>query len=137
MTFDMLNDWFPVWFPDSDRIFFGSNRAGSASRIFRKAGSGPEEAFLGGEDNDNMAVYPNDTSSDGQFLSYTQLSPRGYDLGVAQISGEATEDCSLPRRSTRSRRASRRTAGGSRMPPMNQASSRCTFVRFQRRANNG
>jgi hypothetical protein len=36
-----------------------------------------------------MAVYPNDISSDGRYLSYTQLSPRGYDLGTAPLSGEA------------------------------------------------
>jgi eukaryotic-like serine/threonine-protein kinase len=46
---------------------------------------------LGGEDNDNMAVYPNDTSIDGRFLSYTQLSPRGYDLHIAPLSGDAKE----------------------------------------------
>ncbi len=88
-TFDRLNDWFPVWLPDSSRIFFGSNRAGSATRIVRKTLSGPEEPFAGGEDNDNMAVYPNDTSIDGRFLSYTQLSPNGYDLHIAPLSGDA------------------------------------------------
>ena len=34
-------------------------------------------------------MYPNDTSSDGKFLSYTQSSPRGYDLSVAPLSGDA------------------------------------------------
>jgi eukaryotic-like serine/threonine-protein kinase len=38
-----------------------------------------------------MAVYPNDTSIDGRFLSYTQLSPRGYDLHIASLSGDAKE----------------------------------------------
>ncbi len=88
-TFNPLNDWFPVWLPDSSQIFFGWNRAGSATRIFRKTLSGGEEPFAGGEDNDNMALYPNDTSIDGRFLSYTQLSPLGYDLHIAPLSGDA------------------------------------------------
>ena len=88
VTFDPLNDWFPAWSPDGSRIFFGSTRAG-ATRIFRKAGSGSDEFFAGGEDNDNRALYPNDTSSDGRFLTYTQVSPDGYDLSVASLSGDA------------------------------------------------
>ena len=88
-TFDLLNDWFPVWLPDSSRIFFGSSRFGFATRIFRKALGGPAELFAGGEDANGFARYPNDTSSDGKFLSYTQLSQRGYDLSVAPLSGDA------------------------------------------------
>ena len=42
-TFDPLNDWFPAWSPDGSAIFFGASRMRTATRIFRKTGSGPEE----------------------------------------------------------------------------------------------
>ena len=86
-TFDLLNDWFPAWSPDGSAIFFGSSRTNAFTRIFRKTGSGPDEVFAGGEN--DFAQYPNDTSSDGKFLSYTQSSPSGYDLGIAPLSGDA------------------------------------------------
>ena len=85
-TFDLLNDWFPAWSPDGNAIFFGASRT-TVTRIFRKIGSGPDEFFAGGEDADGSAQYPNDTSSDGKFLSYTQSSRSGYDLGYAPLSG--------------------------------------------------
>ncbi len=87
-TFDLMTDWFPAWSPDGNAIFFGASRT-AVTRIFRKLGSGPDEFLAGGEDVDSTAQYPNDTSSDGKFLSYTQSSPSGYDVGIAPLSGDA------------------------------------------------
>ncbi len=94
-TFDLLNDWFPAWSPDGRAIFFGSSRTNTATRIFRKAGSGPDEFFAGGAEADSLAQYPSDTSSDGKFLIYTESSPRGYDVSFAPLSGDAKKSSFL------------------------------------------
>jgi eukaryotic-like serine/threonine-protein kinase len=86
-TFDLLNDWFPVWSPDDSQIFFGSSRNGAATKIFRRAEQ--DEPITGIEGDDSFAQYPNDTSSDGKFLSYTQSSQSGYDVRVAPLTVEA------------------------------------------------
>jgi serine/threonine protein kinase len=88
VTFDPMNDWFPAWSADGSRIFFGSSRSGTTA-IFQKAGSEPDQFFAGGRDGSGTAMYPNDTSSDGRFLIYTESSPRAYDLGVVPLSGAA------------------------------------------------
>ena len=83
MTSDPETDWFPVWSPDGQRIFFASTRAG-ASTIFQKIGVGQDELL------DPSAIdvvnYPDDVSADGRLLAYTQTGKNGYDIGVATLS---------------------------------------------------
>ena len=57
-TFELLTDWFPVWFPDGSGMFFGSSRTNTTTRIFRKTGSGPDELFGGSEDDNRLAQVP-------------------------------------------------------------------------------
>lgn len=82
VTSDAETDWFPVWSPDGQRIFFASTRLG-ASTIFQKVGVGPDELF------DKAAIeivnYPDDVSPDGRLLAYTQTGKNGYDIGIATV----------------------------------------------------
>ena len=109
---------------------FRIHRTDSATRIFRKIGSGPEELFAGGKDVDSMAQYPTTRRSTVIFSATPQSSPRGYDLVVVPLSGDATRSAFLASPANEVQARFTRTAGGSRTPPMNQVNSRSTFVRF-------
>jgi len=88
VTFDPQNDWFPAWSADGRQIFFGSSRTGFTT-IFRKTGGEPDQFFAGvAASTGGNAFYPNDTSSDGRFLVYTQTA-HAYDLGIVPLTGEA------------------------------------------------
>ncbi len=83
------SDWFPVWPPDSGRLFFGSNRSGSTS-VFEKA-LGGEDALVGESVPDaGFTAFPEDISGDGRFLVFHGGTQRGYDLGVLPLAGERT-----------------------------------------------
>lgn len=81
VTRDPLNDWFPAWFPESGRLFFGSTRAGS-SKTFRQDGVNQAEIVI---ESGNNANYPNDVSPDGLTVLFTLSSPAGYDLAFAPV----------------------------------------------------
>jgi Tol biopolymer transport system component len=88
LTSDPATDWFPVWSADGGRLLFGSNRMG-ATAIFQKTiGGGPEEPAAEGVVPAAGATAPLDVSSDGGLLLYTQLTTRGYDMGVLTLTGE-------------------------------------------------
>jgi Tol biopolymer transport system component len=86
VTSDQSSDWFPVWSPDGNNVFFGSARTGSTA-IFQKSGAGPESVVAFGAVS-GVATYPADVSSDGKSVLYTQSTNRGYDVGVLQLAGE-------------------------------------------------
>jgi serine/threonine protein kinase/Tol biopolymer transport system component len=86
VTSDQSSDWFPVWSPDGNTVFFGSARTGSTA-IFQKSGASPESVFAFGAVS-GVATYPADASHDGKSLLYTQSTSRGYDLGMLQLTGE-------------------------------------------------
>jgi eukaryotic-like serine/threonine-protein kinase len=87
VTSDPSSDWFPVWSPDGERVFFGSARTGSLT-IFQKAGVAPEEELLSSVLVRSVAIYPTDVSKDGRFLLFMQSTSRGYDLGVTPLSDD-------------------------------------------------
>jgi eukaryotic-like serine/threonine-protein kinase len=82
VTFDPSANWFPAWTPDGGRIFFGSTRLGM-STIFQKAGVGQEEVVS--KEKLTVVSYPNDVSSDGRLLAYTETNENGYDIGVITL----------------------------------------------------
>jgi serine/threonine protein kinase/Tol biopolymer transport system component len=82
VTSDPAADWFPAWFPDGSRIYFGSTRLG-ITRIFEKAGLSEEVKLEQTEV--GHATYPSDVSSDGRFLVDTQSTETGYDLVVTTL----------------------------------------------------
>ena len=86
MTSDQSGDWFPVWSPDGNQLFFGSARNG-ATAVFQKTGVSPETALAVGAVA-SVATYPLDVSRDGGSLLYMQSSSRGYDIGVRSLAGD-------------------------------------------------
>jgi Tol biopolymer transport system component len=84
---DPLTDWFPVWLPDSRRLFFGSNRLGSTT-VFEKVLGGNEELFAETSAFSGSTAYPLDVSSDARFLLLHTGNMRGYDLHVLNLTGE-------------------------------------------------
>ena len=82
VTFDPGADWFPAWTPDGQRLYFGSTRLGITT-MFQKAGVGQDEIV--DKRTALFAMYPNDVSSDGRLIVYTQSTEAGYDLGVTTL----------------------------------------------------
>ena len=88
-TFDLSPDSAPVWSPDGSRVAFAGWRAGG-SGIYQKAanGAGKEQALV---DATGEPKLPNDWSSDGRFLLYTQQNPRSHsDLYVLPLADNGT-----------------------------------------------
>jgi Tol biopolymer transport system component len=89
VSHDQATDWFPVWAPDGERLFFGSAR-GRATTLFQKdlRGTGGEEALHP----PTVARYPLDVTSDGRLV-YQAGAPAGgggYDLGMIKLSEDRT-----------------------------------------------
>ena len=90
VTSDSENDYFPAWTHDGRHLLFASTRTPSragANPIYRATvgGSGADELL---DPAARINGFPNDVSSDGQFMLYAFLTKRGYDLfGVPLTSG--------------------------------------------------
>ncbi len=86
VTSHPATDWFPVWAPRGDRVFFGSART-RATSVFAKdlTGSGREEVILPVD----VARYPVDATADGVLVFQTGSSD-GYDLGFIETDGSRT-----------------------------------------------
>jgi len=88
-TFDLPPDSAPVWSPDGTRVTFAAARAGG-NGIYQKAtnGSGKEQELVRATGDPKL---PDDWSSDGRFLLYTQRDPRTHaDLWVLPLAGNGT-----------------------------------------------
>ena len=88
LTSDPATDWFPAWSADGGRLLFGSNRLGVTTPFQKVVGGGQEEPAAESVFRAAGATSPSDTSGDGRLLLYTQLTQRGYDLGVLTLTGE-------------------------------------------------
>lgn len=69
LTFDSARELDPVWFPDSKRVAYASEREDGRAQLFAKNadGSGNEERLLSSKAQDSA----DDISSDGKYLAYT------------------------------------------------------------------
>jgi hypothetical protein len=88
LTSDPATNWFPAWSADGGRVIFGSNRLGVTTPFQKVIGGGQEEPAAESVFRGASATSPVDISSDGGLLLYTQLTTRGYDLGVLTLTGE-------------------------------------------------
>ena len=96
LTFHPGDDIYPLWSTDGTRMVFGSRR-GSMDLFVMRLGAAPnsEQVLL----STPAPKFPTDWSSDGRFVFYSQLSPRGdsdiralsMDGSPAQIDVVATE----------------------------------------------
>ncbi|MEO6119713.1 MAG: hypothetical protein ABIP12_03410, partial [Terriglobales bacterium] len=85
LTFDPARDAEPVWFPDSKRVVYTSERGGQGQPFVKSAdGSGTEERLL--EHPDYVLV--DDLSADGKYLTFTTRSGNNTDLWVMPTTGE-------------------------------------------------
>lgn len=82
-TTDPGGDSTPLWSPDGNSIVFASNREGG-SNLYRKSASGggnEELLFKSAEEK-----FPDDWSSDGQFIVYESFNPNTkWDLWVLRV----------------------------------------------------
>ncbi len=87
LTFDPLNDGFPVWSPDGKTIVFSTDRNVHYDLFARPAdGNGPEVALLEAAD----AKEPSDWSRDGQYILFNRRPLAGdtSDIWVLPMRGE-------------------------------------------------
>jgi Tol biopolymer transport system component len=84
VTSGPVNDWFPVWSADGQRLYFSSTRLG-ASTVFQK----PPSAAGEGEQVTPLrlsGVYASDVSPDGKhILMHLTTSTSGYDIATYEI----------------------------------------------------
>ena len=84
VTRDPSTDWFPVWGPGGDRVYFGGARR-RATTVYERdlnGTSGEQPVILL-----DVARYPVDATSDGRVV-FQAGSSDGYDLGVFEINGD-------------------------------------------------
>jgi eukaryotic-like serine/threonine-protein kinase len=85
-TTDPGDDHAVVWSPDGSRLVWASNREGIRN-LYQKAtnSSAPDELLL----RSDQGSYPNDWSSDGQFILYVQVNPQASnDIWVLPLGGD-------------------------------------------------
>jgi len=77
----------PVWSPDGTRVVFASRRDGPLNLYVKEAaGTKAEQPLL----RSDLLQFPNDWSSDGRYLIYTQTDPvTKNDLWILPMTGEA------------------------------------------------
>jgi len=84
-TFHPRAEYGAVWSPDGSRIAFTSFRDGPANLYLKALSGSAEEPLL----RSSALKVPNDWSSDGRYLVYTQADPNTKrDLWVLPMSGE-------------------------------------------------
>jgi Tol biopolymer transport system component len=83
VSYDPATDWFPVWAPDGERLFFGSARS-RATTLYQKdlRGTSKEEALYLAA----VARYPVDATSDERLVFHAGgAGGGGYDLGMMNL----------------------------------------------------
>jgi Tol biopolymer transport system component len=90
ITNDPASDWFPVWAPGVDRIFFGSARE-RATNIFQRhlIGTAPEDEQPLIDGVTGGARYPLDATGDGRLI-FQSTDIGGYGLAVVGLEKERT-----------------------------------------------
>ena len=97
VTFDPLNEYWPIWSPDGTRIAYSSDRSGPGELYARRAdGTGDEAVLLRTPDAESAS----DWSADGRYLFY-EASPASdttrTDLWVLDVtSGQPRRLTSTP-----------------------------------------
>ena len=90
-TFDLLQDWYPVWTPNGQRIAFSSFRAGGFPNMFWKAADGTGEAELLAESPN--VQFPHGFSPDGMRLLFRETNPgTETDLVVLSMEGDRSTE---------------------------------------------
>ncbi len=86
ITFDGLQNWYPVWSSDGERIVY-SSRPGNISTLFQKltSGTGEAEKLLSTE----QQKFPSSWSADGRYLLFFSADPQtGVDTWVMPMTGD-------------------------------------------------
>ena len=87
-TFDAMEDRYPIWSPDGDRIVFSSNRKAHFDLYHGPSSRAGAEGLLVASPQDKI---PTDWSADGRFVLYTSADPQtGSDLWVLPMEGDRT-----------------------------------------------
>jgi serine/threonine protein kinase/Tol biopolymer transport system component len=87
-TFDPAVEYYPVWSPDGSRIAFSSNQKGHFDIYVKNAGGAGEPELFFASDEDKFV---SDWTSDGRFLTFTELNPKGKtqaDLWTLPLAGD-------------------------------------------------
>ncbi len=85
-TFDLADDFSPIWTPDGQRLVFASSRGGAANLFWRRADGTDEAQRLTTSEN---TQWPNGWTPEGDLV-YTELAPgRGFDLYTVSPSVDA------------------------------------------------
>jgi Tol biopolymer transport system component len=87
LTFDALDDIWPVWSPDGSRLAFASNRNGLyALRTKLSSGLGEDEALVG---DSSGHIGPYDWSRDGKLISVQRNVSGQWDLGLVEMASKS------------------------------------------------
>ena len=77
-------DWFPVWSPDGQQIFYQSNASSIYSRSVTEGT--PAELLL----REPTMIYPSEVSPDGSVLLYTRATGLSTDLWYVRLGADRT-----------------------------------------------
>ena len=90
-TFDLSQDWYPVWTPNGQRIAFSSFRTGGFPNMFWKAADGTGEAEPLAESPN--VQFPHGFSPDGTRLLFRETNPgTETDLVVLSMEGDRSTE---------------------------------------------
>jgi Tol biopolymer transport system component len=104
MTYDPLQDGYPLWTPDGRRVVFWSRQAGGPANLYlRSADLAGRDARLTTSSNGQL---PFSFARDGKLLVFQEDSPdTGMDIGVVPIQGERVPQLLIRGRSDEGRPA--------------------------------